>query len=811
MNRLHARKLLTVALLAATAATSRAARAEAPVPLTAVPIERVRIDDPFWSPKRSVWRDVTIKDCLDKFDRDGVIENFDRVAKGEKGGHRQAPWFDGLLYEMIRASADFMRQQPDDMLKARIDGYVDHIAAAAAADPDGYINTYTTLEEPTHRWGANGGNDRFQHDLYNAGCLAEAAAHYHRATGDTKLLAVAAKMANLMAKEMGAAPKKNIIPGHAIAEESFVKMYRLFRAEPGLGGKLGVPVNEEDYLTLAKFWLDARGNHAGRTDFGAYDQDHVTALGQTTMEGHAVRAPLMAQGMVAVGQASGDARYVDVARKLWENMVARRMYVTGGVGSFASDEKFGADYVLPNDGYCETCAAVANGFLDRDLNLATGDAATVDELERSLYNGALSGVSLAGNSYFYENPLEAGKGRSRWNWHACPCCPPMFLKTMGAMPGYIYATDAGGGVYVNLFVGSRAKIDAGGTAIALSQETEYPREGNSKISVETSAPATFDLYVRVPAWTKGGPSFGGLYDLGSAGNGFKLSVNGKPVEAEVVRGYAKVHREWKSGDTVEVAMDMPVRRVRADARVEADKGRVALMRGPVVYCLESPDNGGSVRDLFLPDDAPISVEERPEMLGGVTVLRAQGRRRTIGGDAPATITAIPYYANANRGPVEMQVWLPNTADHAAAPSLASLATPSASHCFNLDTVAAMNDGGPVKNSNDHDRPRFTWWDHRGTAEWAQYEFAAPTKVSSVEVYWWEDVPANGHCRAPRSWRLLYRAADGSWKPVEGNPEFGTKLDAFNVAALVPVETTALRIEAQLQPDASAGILQWRVR
>jgi DUF1680 family protein len=639
------------------------------VKLSAVPIGSVQIDDPFWSPKYDVWRTVTIKDCLDKFERDGTLTNFDHVAKGElTAKHGGMPWFDGLLYEMIRGCADFMAEKPDPALKARLDGYIDRIAGAAAKDPDGYVNTYTQLKEPTHRWGQNGGNDRWQHDLYNLGALVDAGVHYYRATGETKLLATAVRAANGMCKVMGPPPRQNIIPGHAIGEESLTRLYELIKAEPELKQKLGVPVKEEDYLALAKFWIDARGNHAGRTDFGAYDQDAVPALKQQTIEGHAVRAALFSSGMVAVGEAANAPQYVDVASRLWQNMVGRRMYVTGGIGSFANDEKFGPDYILPNNGYLETCAAVASCFFSENLSLVHGQTDTVDELERSLYNNALAGVALAGNAYFYENPLESGPKRQRWAWHACPCCPPMFLKLMGAMPGYIYSTDASGGLYVNLFVGSTAKVKTGGTEVSLTQTTRYPWNGDVKLAVATAQPAAFDLYVRIPAWTRGGPSFGGLYSTRPAApDAFTASINGAPVASpEVSRGYIKLHRDWRSGDTVEIHMEMPVQRVRADDRVQADRGRVALRRGPIIYCLESIDNGGHPGDLFLPDDAGIKTEERPDLLGGIVVLKAQGRRAQPGqAESPAELLAIPYYTNANRGPVEMKTWIPRTAEATA--------------------------------------------------------------------------------------------------------------------------------------------------
>lgn len=808
------RRLVGASILsAAFAGLARAAPALHDLPLTSV-----TIDDPFWSPKYDTWRSVTLADCLDKFERDGVLKNFDYVAGGATskkfGGtaeHHGAPWFDGLTYEMIRACADFMAQHPDPKLKARLDGWIDRIAAAGAKDPDGFLNTYTTLEEPDHRWGQNGGNDRFQHDLYNIGALVEAGVHYYRATGETKLLTTAVRAANYMSKVMGPSPKQNIIPGHAIGETSFTRLYELLKEQPELKSKIDVPVNADDYLALAKFWLDARGHHEGRESFGPYNQDGAPLLETDTIEGHAVRAALVGQGMIAVGLAENDPRYVDAAATWWRNMVGRRMYITGGIGSFADDEKFGPDFVLPNDAYAETCAAVANGFFSHELNLALGDASAADELERTLYNNVLSGVSLKGDSYYYMNPLEMDVGHHRWDWHGCPCCPPMFLKLMGALPGYIYATSTDS-IYVNLFIGSRAAMHVADADVSIAQTTHYPWNGDVLIAIDTDKPATFDLKIRIPSWARG-ESFDGLYSYAiKSDSPFRLAVNGKQIDqVDVTNGYASIRREWRSGDTVSLQLEMPVQRVKADDRVEADRGRVAFMRGPVVYCVETPDGKPPLRELFVPKDAPI-VTEPADKLGGATLLKIQAHRMQLDGEpATQTVFAIPFYANTNRGPVEMAVWLPDNPQTAQRPTLASIATPTASHCFERDTLAALNDGATPKSSADDSRHRFTWWDHRGTTEWVQYTFDKPRTISAVDVYWWDDTQANGHCRVPQSWSLQFKAADGSWKPVPGKPTFGTSPDTFNTARFDPIETTAVRIEVQLMPDVSAGILQWRVQ
>jgi DUF1680 family protein/alpha-L-arabinofuranosidase len=810
------RKLNPIATLAALTSLllAGAARGAGRAPaLAPVPIEHVKVDDPFWSPKRDVWRRVTIADCFDKFERDGAFANFDKIRDGETGPHAGPQWYDGLVYETITGAADFLRERPDDALVRRIDGYVARIAAAADRDPDGYLNTHTQLVEPNHRWGMNGGDDREQHDLYNAGCLVEAGVHYYLATGKTELLRVAARLANHMADVMGPPPRKNVIPGHALPEAAMVELYRLFREKPDLKRRLPFAVDERRYLELAQFWVDNRGKHEGRRDFGSYNQDHKPVVEQETIEGHAVRATLLAAGVTELASVTGRDDYRRAAGRLWQNMTARRMYVTGGLGAIAKEEKFGGDYFLPNDGYLETCAAVGAAFFHQRMNLDAGHARYADELERVLFNGALVGVSLDGNRYTYENPLEGGKNRPRWAWHACPCCPPMFLKLMGALPGYAYATGPNS-LHVNLYVGSVARTRVGGNAVALRQTTRYPWAGDVRLAIEGEQAAEFDLNLRVPSWCQSASTPEELYTPAGrpADGAFTVKVNGEPATPEIADGYAKLHRKWQPGDVVDVTMQMPARRVSAHASVAATSGRVALTRGPVVYCVESADHDGRVRNLSLPDAADLRTEFRPDLLGGVAVLRAPALASFSGEPAPrpAELTAIPYYANANRAPASRRVWIPRSAAEATPATLAEAATPTASHTNPSDTLAALNDGVLPKDSADGSIPRFTWWDRRGTAEWAQYTFDKPTRLSAASVYWWDERRVDRHCRVPASWRIVYRTAAGEWAAVPNASTYATEIDQLNRVTFDPIETTGIRIEAQLQPGWSGGVLEWTV-
>lgn len=625
-------------------------------PLQPVPIQQVHIADEFWSPKMKTWREVTIPDCFAKFEKDGTLTNFMKIRDGLTGPHHGLAWFDGLLYEMITGSADFLAVKRDPALERQIDGYIELISAAAAKDPNGYINTCTQLKEPTHRWGQNGGDDNLQHDVYNASALIEAGIHYYRATGKTQLLQTATRLANHMADLMGPPPKQNIVPGHSLGEAALIELYHLFKEQPVLKSRLGVPVDETRYLKLAEFWIENRGHHEGRKNFGPYGQDHLPVLEQQTIEGHAVRATLLCAGVAATAMVNGRDDYLQAAQRLWENMVQRRMYVNGGLGAVAGHEGFGADYELPNNGYLETCAAIGAGFFHENMNLALRDARYADELERVLFNSILSGVSIKGDSYFYENPLEAGPQRKRWSWHSCPCCPPMFLKIMGALPGYIYAQSERE-IYVNQFIGSRADMVLNGTKVNLEQTTRYPWDGKVQLVIKPEQKTDFTLNVRIPAWC----------------HEASLTVNGKAIaKLEIVRGYARLQRQWKRGDAVELTLPMPAERLKAHPAIKANAGRVALRRGPIVYCLEAADNNGQVRNLVIPPNTPLRAEHRANFLGGVTVIRGIAQAVTkanwpsqayVPASAQPGVTkvefvAIPYYANANREPSEMATWIP---------------------------------------------------------------------------------------------------------------------------------------------------------
>ncbi|MHC4991139.1 MAG: glycoside hydrolase family 127 protein, partial [Planctomycetota bacterium] len=643
------------------------------------------------------------------------------------------------------------------------------------------------------------------HELYNVGHMYEAAVAYEQATGKRALLEVAIRSADLIDREFGPG-RRNDPPGHEEIEIGLVKLYRA--------------TGNERYLKLAKFFIDQRGHADGRELYGIYAQDHVPVVEQTEPVGHAVRAMYLYSGMADVAAITGDADYLAALDRIWDDMVRTRLYLTGGIGARQSGEAFGEPYELPNaSAYNETCAAVGNALWNHRMSLLHRHARYVDVLERVIYNGFLSGVSLSGDAFFYPNPLASGGSYHRSPWFSCSCCPVNVVRFVPSIAGYVYAYDEDE-IFVNLFAAGEARVTLPGGAVGITQATAYPWNGKVAITIEPQTPSDFTVNIRVPGWATGSPVPSDLYEYvsGTKGSGFSLSVNGRSIPSpELVRGYVRLAKHWKRGDTITLELDMPVRLVRSHEKVSENRGRLALERGPIVYCLESIDNGGHVRNVWMPEDGSFVTEHRSDLLGGVTVIKGKAfamHRDTADGPGHATpidLMAVPYYAWDHREPSEMTVWIPTAAElvRPVGPSTAaSTSRVSASHCWETDSILAVNDRLEPESSGDHSIPRLTWWDHRGTREWVQYDFDEPRWVSGTSVYWFDDTGV-GQCRVPARWRLLCRQGEG-WKPVPAASGYGVEPDAYNRVDFDPIETTALRLEVHLQPDSSGGILEWRI-
>jgi DUF1680 family protein len=789
-------------------------------PIRPVPITAVKVADRFWAPRLETNRRVTLPYDFKKCEETGRIDNFAKAGGLMSGEFRGIFFDDSDVFKVIEGASYSLALHPDPQLDAYLDDLIAKIAAAQ--EDDGYLYTARTLnpQRPPPGSGAKRWSGLVSsHELYNVGHLYEAAVAHFQATGKRALLDVAIKNADLIDRTFGPDRLRGV-PGHQEIEIGLIKIYRT--------------TGDERYLRLAKFFLDQRGRSDGHKLYGPNAQDHQPVVDQTEAVGHAVRAAYMYCGMADIAALTADASYIRSLDGLWRNVVERKLYLTGGIGARRAGEAFGDDYELPNKGaYAETCAAIANALWNHRMFLLHGEGKYIDILERVLYNGFLSGVALSGDRFFYTNPLEAdgvsphNQGSpDRQPWFACACCPVNDVRFIPSIAGQVYAMRDDS-LYVNLFIGGSATVPLAGGEVKVEQQTEYPWQGKIRIQVDPGAAREFALHVRIPGWARGEALPGGLYQFldppgaapAAANDAVILRLNGNVAPIQIERGYAVIRRSWKPGDSVELELAMPVRRVVADEKVSADRGRVALQRGPIVYCIEAIDHGGAVRDVFLSDKTPLEAAHDPQLLGGMMAVRGPGERlaRSEAGEdvqpVPFPLVAVPYYAWNHRGTGEMVVWLPRTAElaqPAPLPTVASRSRPSASHVGPQDTLNALHDQLEPRSSADHDIPRFTWWDRRGTSEWVEYDFAMPRKISSVEVYWFDDEPQGGKCRVPKSWRVAVRNGE-TWSPLGGDLRYETAKDRYSVVTFAPVSATAVRIEADLRDGFSAGILEWRVR
>lgn len=791
---------LCVIAIAAVAAVS-AVQADS---LTAVPFTDVKVEDHFWAPRIKINREVVLPHNFKYCEDTGRIKNFvsaaivtEAVKKGPitKEAAKELPRFEGIffndsdVYKAIEGAAYSLAHARDEKLEAIVDVVIDKIAAAQL--PDGYLYTfYTVNRQLDKRWT----DEKKMHETYCAGHLFEAAVAYFQATGKRKLLDVAIRLADHIDSVFGP-DKKHDAPGHEEIELGLIKLYR--------------QTGNMKYAKLAQFFVDERGNSKGHALQGEYSQDNVPVTQQRSIVGHAVRAMYLYAGVTDVLMVTGDQKYRPTLDAIFDDVTNRKMYITGGIGPSAHNEGFTVAYDLPNDSaYQETCASIGMALWNHRMALLTGDAKYADVVERVMYNGLLAGVSLDGSHFFYVNPLASKGKHHRQEWFGCACCPTNIVRFLPTVGGYAYAfNDKENAIYAIQYIAGSARVMLDGKPVTLKTETKYPWEGQITVSVQTDAPRTFTLNLRIPAWCQGA----------------SLKVNGRIFAMDMQKGYARITREWKSGDAAELELLMPPQRVAASRRVFADLGRVALQRGPIIYCLEAADNNGSTRSLAIPREARLDVEYRPDLLGGVSVIKTSGLTIAPGvtDDSlyhapaevkthPAEIVAVPYYAWDNRSPGEMNVWIPEDpalVELRRAITIASLSNVSASYTNPKDSVIAVNDLIDPASSGDQSVPRFTWWDHKGTAEWIQYDFRATVTVSSVEVYWFDD---KGGCRLPESWKVLYKDGE-TWKPVQAKAECKPAADCFNTLEFAPVTTNAMRIEVQLQKDASGGILEWRVQ
>lgn len=625
-------------------------------PIDPVPFTSVSVSDPFWSPRLQASREVTIPLAFSKCEETGRYQNFIRATQPcDTFKVEGFPFDDTDVYKTIEGASYLLQTYPDPALESYIDSVL--VLVAAAQEPDGYLNTsYTMNPARPHRWMGPGRWDAVEvlsHEFYNLGHMVEGAVAHYRATGKRNFLDIAIRYADCVSRAIGDGEgQRALVPGHQIAEMALAKLY--------------LATGDKKYLDQAKFFLDKRG-HTSRKD--AYSQAHKPVVEQDEAVGHAVRAAYMYAGMADVAALTGDTAYIAAVGRIWDNIVGKKLYITGGIGARHDGESFGDAYELPNlEAYCETCAAIGNVYVNHRLFLLHGDSKYYDVLERTLYNGLISGVSIDGGRFFYPNPLASEGQHQREPWFGCACCPSNICRFIPSLPGYLYAVK-GRDVYANLYIGGTAKLKVGGRDVTLSQSGDYAGTGRQAITVDANKAGRFTLKLRIPGWARDIVAPGGLYAFVGNAGGYTVKVNGEEVAGALDKGYLAIDRKWKKGDRVELEFPMEPRFVAARPEVEADRGRLAVQRGPLVYCAEWPDNDFAFGAAVVNPEMPMTIRSS-DMLGGVTIVDvpAQLVERRDGrlGLSDVKLAMIPYYAWAHRGKGKMAVWL------AAEPSAVAL-------------------------------------------------------------------------------------------------------------------------------------------
>ncbi len=737
-------------------------------PSQAVPWTNVSFNDGFWAQRQEINRTVTIPHCFKMYEETNQINS-------------------PSMHKAIEAAAYTLAINHDPGLEEYVTQWIDNILHELSSNKfektDQDISTFADFI-----WHKN---------LYTAGHFFEASVACYEGLENRKILEVAIRLADYLDTIYG--PGKSYTPPeHQGVEVGLVQLYRA--------------TSNERYLKLAKFFLDQRGKTVdlfGRRMYGAYSQDHKPVTEQREAVGHAVRGIYMYMGMTDVSTLAGTEEYLGSLHHIWEDIVTKKTPLTGGLGARRRFEGFGDEYELPNF-ICwnETCAGIGNMMWNHRLSLLEQDAKYIDVLERTLYNGFLAGVSLGGDRFFYQNMLTSFGDYERSEWFGVPCCPPNVARLMASLGGYIYA-KSGEDIYVNLFINSQTEIKTQNNTVKVNQDTQYPWEGTVEMSIDPERTGEFTVFVRIPGWTQNQPLPGDLYRYSNRDvQKVVLTVNGKPVSLQVEKGYAPIKRVWNQGDTIELKLPMPVRQVMAHEGVKAAEGRVALERGPVVYCVEQIDNEGNSLNLLIPDNTVFSSEFQKDLLNGVAILNGRVFALSRGYDGVSinknehNLTAVPYFTWANRGMGEMTVWPAREESRVKLPLLPTIASTSQisssqsrpSGAPGIRNFKALTDQMEPLSSSDDSFSFFRLIPQEGDTGWLQYDFKKSAEVSSVAVYWMDD---QRFCKLPESWRVLYK--DGkTWKPVRHHGEYDVERDGFNQVSFDPIETSSLRIEIKPQ-------------
>jgi DUF1680 family protein len=778
--------------------------------ITSVPFTNVTLNDNFWKTRIEVNQKVTIPHSFKMCENTGRIKNFE-VAAGFIEGEFQGiyPFNDSDVYKIIEGTAYTFQTNPNEKLEAYVDSLIDIIAAAQ--ENDGYLMTWRTInpnKAPT-RW--SGAAERWSdisqgHELYCAGHLYEAATAYYQATGKRKLLDVALKNADLISQEFGPG-KIEEPPGHQEIELGLVKLYRV--------------TGNRKYLDLADFFLEQRGrqeydqNSPDMWKSGKYWQDHIPVTQQDEAVGHAVRATYMYSAMADIAVLKQNDSYRNSLERLWDNVVEKKLYITGGVGAIPHGEAFGPNYELPNlSAYNETCASVGNVFWNHRMFLLYGDSKYIDVMERTMYNGLISGISLDGKLFFYPNVLESKGYDQRSSWFPCACCPGNITRFMASLPDYIYATEPGA-VYINLFIENKAEILINDTPVQISQKTNYPWEGEIVIALHPERPQTFNIKIRIPGWARHIPVPGDLYKfVKNSQDKHVITINGQEVSYNLIDGYASIYREWKKYDIIKLNLPMPVKRIITNEKLESNFNKVAVQRGPIIYCAEAADNnGGKISNLVLPDEAKLTSLYHPELLNGISVISGnaialsynQSRHQIM--EAAQQINLIPYYAWAHRGKGAMAVWLAREKSVSEPFNSPPISTRSRINISSGRNSEALNDEIYPGINKHQVVPYFTLSADSSGTHWVEYKFSFPVELSSASVYWVSDT-STGY-KVPNAWKIVYKS-NGNWVRVYTEQEYEIKEGEFNMVEFETVRTNSIRLEAIPNQGGLLGIYEWGI-
>ncbi len=759
-------------------------------PLEEVRFQRVKING-FWKEQVKRLTEKWIPHCVRQMEAGGQGEELlNLVATGEvltgkppSVAFKGCPWSDAYIYNTVEAICLALEVDPDGdkelaaaqgALRAKVEEWIPIMLAAQR--PDGYIHSFHTLKKRP-RFTAIG-----DHEFYVMGYFLEMGLAHYRMTGgqDRRLYGAALRCADLLCDTFGPPPKRTWKNGHPGMEHALCRLGEAANASEGAG-------RGDTYIALAKHFL----SHQHEIEPNAYNQSDKPAVEMSEASGHAVRATYFYTAMADVARLTGDSAFAAAADRLWASAIHKKHYLTGGVGASHNGEAYAGDYELPNNGYCESCAGCGLSFWAEQMHRLREDAHYVDVQERALYNNVLGAVELSGENFYYQNPLVSKQ--ARYPWHACPCCVGNIPRTLIAIKDLMYSASAKRDVlYVNHFVDSEGEIaSVGGAALRVRLETRYPWDGQVALTLRPSAPAAFALALRIPSRAESA-----LYRAAPDLSGrFTVAVNGQPAQAAVSGGYARLSRTWRDGDRVELSLPLAVQRVRCDERVVANRGRVAVQVGPLVYNFEDADQAKPVKSAVLRPDAELKAAWRGDLLGGVLTVAGGG------------LTAVPNFARLNRGG-SSQVWMVEDPEKAGLNTLAGQADLTVSFCRGGMDPSAVNDAEAPKGKESS--PNFDFWPHKGTPEWLQYDFGRPVEVKACTVWWFDDT-GRGECRLPASWRLCARMPDGSWKPVDAAGPCPVEKDKPCEVSFAPVKTDALRLEVQLPPSFSAGVYEWSVR